>query len=95
MNHASYSAYVLRTREELGMTQQEFASALHVSSQTVSSWETGRRVPNETVVEWCKAARVAVSQLKSQGDENWKQVLIAAGLGALLGLLVGSLISKN
>ena len=95
MNQSSLASYVQETREELGMTQVEFASALRVSPQTVSSWETGRRVPNETVVEWCKAARVAATQFKSEENENWKNVLIAAGLGALLGLLVGSLISKK
>ncbi|MEB3181725.1 MAG: helix-turn-helix transcriptional regulator [Nostocaceae cyanobacterium] len=31
-----------RRREELGLSQREVASAINVSVQTISNWETGR-----------------------------------------------------
>ncbi|WP_407894275.1 helix-turn-helix domain-containing protein [Lacticaseibacillus sp. N501-2] len=35
-----------QTRQQRGMTQQQLAERLFVSRQTVSSWETGRNLPN-------------------------------------------------
>lgn len=41
--HSSSQESVLkRRREELGLTQRDVASAVNVSVQTVSNWETGR-----------------------------------------------------
>ena len=34
-------------REELGMTQREFASAYHLSLATVRDWEQGRYLPDQ------------------------------------------------
>ena len=34
-------------REELGMTQREFASAYHLSVATVRDWEQGRYLPDQ------------------------------------------------
>ncbi|MBF2083164.1 helix-turn-helix transcriptional regulator [Thermoleptolyngbya sp. C42_A2020_037] len=36
-------------REELGMSQEEFARALGISGQTVSRWELRKNVPTFTV----------------------------------------------
>ena len=89
------SEYIQNTRTMLNMTQEEFAQALKVSSQTISTWETGRRVPNQAVFEWCKAVRVAAKQFENQEDDNWKNILITMGLGALLGLLIGLLLGQD
>ncbi len=37
---------VRKVRERLGMTQDEFARALHVSQSTVQNWESGRNSPH-------------------------------------------------
>lgn len=43
-------ARILKTyRIETGMTQEQLAEALHVTQQTVSCYETGRRVPTVAV----------------------------------------------
>jgi len=36
---------VLRLRRMLGLTQQQLATMLHLSTVTVSRWETGRAAP--------------------------------------------------
>lgn len=36
-------------RKELGLTQMELATALHVNYTTVSRWETGRSLPNSSM----------------------------------------------
>lgn len=37
---------IKKSREKKGMTQEEMAEQLHVTRQTVSSWETGRTEPD-------------------------------------------------
>ena len=43
-------AEIKALRERLGMTQQQFAVALHTTVTTVSRWETGDSQPIETFV---------------------------------------------
>lgn len=43
-------------RQEAGLTQKELAEILHVSRQTVSSWEVGRTYPDLEIL-------VAISEL--------------------------------
>lgn len=38
----SQESVLKRRREELGLTQRDVATAVNVSVQTVSNWETGR-----------------------------------------------------
>jgi DNA-binding transcriptional regulator YiaG len=44
---SSTSGHIVSLREALGMTQQQFATRLKVTSQTVSRWERGEVRPNE------------------------------------------------
>lgn len=52
------------TRRARGMTQQELAARLFVSRQTVSSWETGRNLPNlETLARLAELLGVSTDYL--------------------------------
>ena len=37
---------VIEARQSTGMSQAEFASALHISKRTLQEWEQGRRSPS-------------------------------------------------
>jgi putative transcriptional regulator len=37
---------VVQARQGIGMSQAEFASALHISKRTLQEWEQGRRSPS-------------------------------------------------
>ena len=37
---------VVEARQSTGMSQAEFASALHISKRTLQEWEQGRRAPS-------------------------------------------------
>ena len=37
---------VVEARQSTGMSQAEFASALHISKRTLQEWEQGRRTPS-------------------------------------------------
>lgn len=44
--------YVTEAREVLGMTKQEFADKLKVSSRTVAYWEDAEKVPNTPTLRY-------------------------------------------
>ena len=47
---------IRKLRERLGMTQEEFARALHVSQSTVQNWESGRTQPHRGTLSRIEAA---------------------------------------
>jgi putative transcriptional regulator len=47
LDHLEPPPQVKAIREELGMTQREFASAYHLSLATVRDWEQGRYLPGQ------------------------------------------------
>lgn len=61
---------VIRTlREARSMTQEQLAERLHVSGKTVSKWETGRGLPDITLLEPLAAALgVSLIELVSGGS---------------------------
>ncbi len=59
-----------QTRQAQGMTQQELAERLFVSRQTVSSWETGRNLPNlETLARLAELLGVSTDYLLGRQTE--------------------------
>ena len=51
-------------RKEKGLTQQELADKLGVTFQAVSSWETGKYIPDTwNLIELAKVLEVSVSSL--------------------------------
>lgn len=52
------------------MTQEELAEKLAVSNKTVSKWETGKSMPDYSVVEeLCKVLGISVGELLNGEDE--------------------------
>ena len=68
MNSYVTGAVIRRLRELRGLTQAELADKIDVSSKTVSKWETGRGLPDISLLEPLSAALgVSVMELMS-GD---------------------------
>lgn len=62
-------AMIRRLREARGMTQPELAQKLFVSDKTVSKWETGRGLPDITLLEpLADALSVSVIELMAGSD---------------------------
>lgn len=51
MNQEKIGKFIAKCRKELKMTQDELAYQLGVSSKTVSRWETGRTLPDYSLLE--------------------------------------------
>ncbi|ANZ64987.1 transcriptional regulator [Secundilactobacillus paracollinoides] len=66
-------------RKQHHLTQEEMATKLHVSWQTISSWETGRNLPDlETVVTIAEVFHVTLDTL-ILGDQTMQTKLIKDG----------------
>ncbi len=63
MNYIS-SELIKSLREKNGMTQKQLADRLSVSDKTVSKWETGRGLPDISMIEpLARELRVSVTEL--------------------------------
>ena len=51
MHTEQFSAFLRRRRKELGLTQEQLAKKLHVSTAAVSKWELGKSLPDIAKIE--------------------------------------------
>ena len=66
MNHYVTGAVIRALREKLHMTQADLAAVLCVSDKAVSKWETGRGLPDITLISpLAEALHVSVPELLS------------------------------
>ncbi len=66
MNSYITGATIKKLREAKGITQLQLADEIGVSSKAVSKWETGKGLPDITLVEsLCQALGVSVMELMS------------------------------
>ncbi len=64
MNQYVTGAVIQKLREQSGDTQKMLAEKLSVSDKTISKWETGRELPDITLLEpLAKALHVSVAEL--------------------------------
>ena len=66
MDQEKIGVFISTLRKEQGMTQQQLADAIGVSNKTISKWETGRGLPDITLLEpLAGALSVSVPELLS------------------------------
>ena len=66
-------------RKELGLTQQQLAEKLNVSDKVVSKWETGRSLPDTSLLlQLADALSLSVDDLLHTGETNQSAVRQAA-----------------
>lgn len=99
----NFAEEIKRLRTERKLTQARMAELLHVSRQTISSWENGRNLPDlEMTVRIAKTFGVSLDSLILGGSEmeqklirdgsetrRTKMTMIAAIVGAVL-LCIGA-----
>jgi len=69
-----FSQWFLLKRRERGLTQDDIATALGVSGQTVSNWERGRSIPTLTINQMkalCKILKCTLNDIpgRDQGSD--------------------------
>lgn len=69
MNKYVTGAVIRKLREENKMTQEMLAERLHVSAKAISKWETGRGLPDISLIDpLAKALGISVLELLSGQD---------------------------
>lgn len=65
---------ISKRRKELGLTQQELADKLFVSNKVISKWETGKSVPDTSMlVELANVLEISLDELLKSGKEVTEQ----------------------
>ena len=65
---------ISKRRKELGLTQQELADKLFVSDKVISKWETGKSVPDTSIlVELANVLEISLDELLKSGKETTEQ----------------------
>lgn len=104
MDQARIGAFIRSVRKESGLTQEQLAERLGVSQRSVSRWETGRTMPDYSLLPaLCEALGINVAELlgaeRIAGDSVPKKQVTAAArsLIALMGVrkrrLLGAVLS--
>ena len=69
MDSIKIGKYIARKRKELGMTQKQLGDILNVNDKTVSRWETGKYMPDlSLLIPLSKALGVTVYSLLNGAD---------------------------
>ena len=74
MNQQLTGKFIAHKRREKNLTQEQLAEKLGVSNKTVSKWETGKCMPDYSVVKaLCDELEITVAELmdgESAGDKS-------------------------
>lgn len=80
MNQIVIGQFIALKRKEKNLTQGQLAEILNISNKTISKWETGKSMPDYSLINpLCEALDVTVSELlegqKSYESINEKQLI--------------------
>ena len=74
MDHTDTGKFITKKRKEQNLTQEQLAERLGVSNKTISKWETGKCMPDYSVIELlCKELNTTLAELMN-GEENEKSI---------------------
>ena len=66
MDQKKIGSFVTALRKEKGLTQKELAERLYISDKTVSKWETGKGIPDVSlIIPLCELLGITANELLS------------------------------
>ena len=75
MNQLATGKFISQKRKEKSLTQEQLAEKLGVSNKTVSKWETGKCMPDYSVVKaLCDELEITVAELMDGEKSEEKSV---------------------
>ena len=75
MNQKNTGNFIAKKRKEQNLTQEQLAEKLGVSNKAVSKWETGKCMPDYSVVkDLCAELKVTISELMDGEEADEKSV---------------------
>lgn len=77
MEPVAIGRFIAKKRKEQNLTQEQLAERLVVSNKTISKWETGKCMPDYTVIKnLCGELQVTVSELMDAEETEEKSVRV-------------------
>lgn len=77
MNQSVTGKFIALKRKQKNLTQEQLAEKLGVSNKTISKWETGKCMPDYSIVKsLCEELEVTVAELLDGGKAEDKSVRI-------------------
>ena len=71
MNQVIIGSFIAAKRREQNLTQAQLAEKLGVSNKTVSKWETGKSMPDYSIIQdLCKELHTSLAELMSGESEE-------------------------
>lgn len=71
MNQQNTGAFIAKKRKEKNLTQEQLAEILQVSNKTISKWETGKCMPDYSIIEsLCNELNITVPELLEGKELN-------------------------
>lgn len=77
MDQITIGRFIAKKRKEQSLTQEQLAERLGVSNKTVSKWETGKCMPDYSVINMlCEELKISVSELMDGEEADGKSVRV-------------------
>lgn len=74
MNQLLAGKFITQKRKEKNLTQEQLAEKIGVSNKTISKWETGKCMPDYSVIELlCEELNITLAELMN-GEEDEKSI---------------------
>lgn len=87
MNQSKIGKFISQKRKEKNLTQAQLAEKLGVSNKSVSKWETGKCMPDYSIIQrLCDELDISVSELVD-GEEQEKDSIRLYDAGQMLDMI--------
>ena len=74
MDQIAIGRFIFKKRKERNLTQEQLAERLGVSNKTISKWETGKCMPDYSIIEpLCQELNITLAELLD-GEEDEKSI---------------------
>lgn len=84
MNQLKTGKYIAIKRKEKNLTQQQLADNLGVSNKTISKWETGKSLPDYSIIEsLCSELDITINELLSGESYDEEKLITSAEKNSL------------
>ena len=107
MDQIKIGRFIATRRKEVGLTQLELAEKLNISDRAISKWETGKSLPDASImIELCEILGIGINELfygeminMNETNKKYDEIILAMkkeqedSTKRLLSIVIGVLIS--
>ena len=85
MDQIKIGRFIATRRKEVGLTQLELAEKLNISDRALSKWETGKSLPDASImIELCEILGIGINELfygeminMNENDKKYDEIILA------------------